>query len=127
MFIIGPQVPKAADYLSTQSTQAQRRIRFVPPVPAPDTSSDAPLEASIQIEEPVSLNLHLETLFGTWITEELQKTSLVVNGFPIAPPSWILEDHIDGGISLPSKAQHQLPIISWWIGPAASLIRFVLT
>lgn len=125
MFVIGSQVPKSAEYLSTQSTQAQQRIRFVPSVPEPNASSDTPLEASIQIQEPVSLILHLETLFGTWIVDELQKTSQVVNGLPIAPPSWILEDHINGGISLPSKPSHQLPIISWWLGPAASLVRFV--
>ena len=131
MFVFGPQVPKAAEYLSTQSIHAQQRIRFVPSAPEP-SASDAPLEASIQIEgpqmqDPISLILLLETLFGNWITEEMQKTSQTVNGFPIAPPSWIVEDHINGGISLASKAQHQLPIISWWLGPAASFIRFVVS
>ncbi|KAF8593126.1 hypothetical protein BDV93DRAFT_566891 [Ceratobasidium sp. AG-I] len=115
MFVYGPQVPKAAEYLSTQSTQAQQRIRFV---------SHAPSDTAIPSQDIVSLILHLESLFSTWITEELQKTSQV-NGFSIAPPSWILEDHIGGGISLPSKAQHQLPIISWWLGPAASLISHI--
>ncbi|KAF8605586.1 UDP-Glycosyltransferase/glycogen phosphorylase [Ceratobasidium sp. AG-I] len=129
VFVFGPQVPKAAEYLSTLSTQAQQRIRFVPPAPEPD-ASNAPLEASIQVggpqmQDPFSLILLLETLFGAWITEEMQKGSQVVNGFPIAPPSWILEDHIGGGISLPSKPQHQLPIISWWLGPAASLTSHI--
>lgn len=132
MFVFGPQVPKAVEYLSTLSTQAQQRIRFVPSIPEPDVSSDAPLEASIQIEgpqmqDPVSLLLFLESLFSTWITEELQRPIQVVNGLPIASPSWILEDHIGGGLSLASKAHHQLPIISWWLGPAASLIRSVMS
>lgn len=125
MFVFGPQVPKAAEYLSTQSNHAQQRIRLVSALPIPDPSSDIPIEAAIQIQDPLSLILLLESLFGGWITEELQKASQEVNGFAIAPPTWIIEDHLNGGISLPSKAEHKLPIVSFWIGPVASLIRFV--
>lgn len=57
--------------------------------------------------------------------EELQKTSQDINGFVVAPPTWIVEDLINGGISLPSKAQHGLPIMSCWTGPAAALVRYV--
>ncbi|KAF8597302.1 hypothetical protein BDV93DRAFT_562409, partial [Ceratobasidium sp. AG-I] len=125
MFVYGPQVPKAAEYLSTQSNQAQQRIRFVPHIPVQDASPDVPLEASVQIHEPVSLILHLESLFGPWIIEELQKTRQEINGFVVAPPTWIVEDHINGGISLPSKAEHGLPIASCWMGPAAALISHI--
>ncbi|KAF8593781.1 UDP-Glycosyltransferase/glycogen phosphorylase [Ceratobasidium sp. AG-I] len=40
----------------------------------------------------------------------------------VAPPTWVVEDHITGGISLASKDIHGLPIVSWWLSPATSLI-----
>ena len=59
-----------------------------------------------------------------WIAEELLGTSWEINGVSVAPPTWIVEDHITGGISLASKNVHHLPTVSWWLGPATSLIRY---
>ncbi|KAF8605590.1 UDP-Glycosyltransferase/glycogen phosphorylase [Ceratobasidium sp. AG-I] len=61
----------------------------------------------------------MEKRFASWIAKELKVTNLRVNGFTVEPPSWIIEDHFNGGISLASKDAHGLPVISWGLGPSA--------
>ncbi|KAF8597305.1 UDP-Glycosyltransferase/glycogen phosphorylase, partial [Ceratobasidium sp. AG-I] len=74
------------------------------------------------LRDPLVLISNLETQFRIWATSELSKINSEINGFWVAPPTWIVEDHITGGISLASKDIHGLPIVSWWLGPATSLI-----
>lgn len=124
VFVHGPQAPKALEYLSTQSSNSQERVRIVPSVPAVNPSS-APLEASVQVSDPMAIISDMEKRFASWIVDELSMAGLVVNGLSIDPPSWILEDHLNGGISLASKDAHGLPVISWGLGPSASWITWV--
>ncbi|KAF8605610.1 hypothetical protein BDV93DRAFT_554463 [Ceratobasidium sp. AG-I] len=124
VYVHGPQAPKALDYLSTQSLVSQERVRVVPSVPAVNPTG-APLEASVQISSPLEVISDMEIRFALWIATELKVTGLGVNGSTIEPPSWILEDHINGGISLASKDAHGLSVVSWWLGPAISLISHV--
>ncbi|KAF8605600.1 hypothetical protein BDV93DRAFT_521437, partial [Ceratobasidium sp. AG-I] len=95
LFMYAPQATKASEYLATQSIHSRQRILLI--------SS-------------------LETQFRTWVSEELSNINSEISGFWVAPPTWIVEDHITGGISLASKDTHGLPVVSWWLGPATSLI-----
>ncbi|QRV81801.1 glycosyltransferase family 1 protein [Ceratobasidium sp. AG-Ba] len=99
-----------AAFLSTQTKEAQNRIRIIPSV------------LDMEIASPLDVVLALEKSFGPWILEQLSVPSFEAGGHVIAPPSHIIEDHINGGISLASKDEHKLPIISWWLTAAASMI-----
>ena len=125
MFVHGPQAPKALDYLHTQSLISQERVRIVPSFLTVDPSG-APLEASIQITDPWEVISDMEKRFAWWVVNELKGENLGVNGSTIEPPSWIIEDHFNGGISLASKAAHGLPVVSWGLGPSAVWIRQVV-
>ncbi|KAF8605575.1 UDP-Glycosyltransferase/glycogen phosphorylase [Ceratobasidium sp. AG-I] len=120
LFMYAPQVGKASEYLTTQSIHSRQRIRFVPSISITNPLSDSPAPAMIR--DPLVLLSCLETQFRTWVSEELSKINSEINGFWVAPPTWIVEDHITGGISLASKDTHGLPVVSWWLGPATSLI-----
>ena len=120
MFAHGPQAPQALNYLSTQSLVSQERIRVVPSMSA-TYPSGPPLKDFAPISDPLEIIPDMEKRFALWIASELKLAVLEVNGFIIEPPSWIFEDHTSGGISLASKATHGLPIMIFWLGPAASL------
>ncbi|KAF8605594.1 UDP-Glycosyltransferase/glycogen phosphorylase [Ceratobasidium sp. AG-I] len=114
VFVHSPFASQALNYLSTQSFVSQQRVRVVPSVSAENTL-DAPIYDNFEIV------CDMEKRLASWIANELKATGLSVNGFNIEPPSWIIEDHIVGGISLASEAAHGLPVMMLWTAPAASL------
>lgn len=96
-------------------------MRVVPSVTAVN-SSGATLEALAQLFNPLDIMSDMEKRFVSWIADELKVTGLAVNGSAVEPPSWILEDILNGGISLRSKDTHGLPVVAWGLGPAAAWI-----
>ncbi|KAF8605587.1 hypothetical protein BDV93DRAFT_521432 [Ceratobasidium sp. AG-I] len=118
LFVHSSQTERASEYLDTQTTNVKNRVRIVHSLASSGSSA-------IQAANPFEVILDMEQKFGPWITAELQAGPLQINGFAVASPSWIIENHINGGISLASKRGHRLPVVSWWVGPAASLIRHI--
>ncbi|QRV81807.1 glycosyltransferase family 1 protein [Ceratobasidium sp. AG-Ba] len=74
------------------------------------------------VDTPVSLPLgvvySLEKSLKPWISKELKSTSSKVGEQILDLPSWILEDHINGGVGL----GYGLPVVSFWAAPAAVMI-----
>jgi hypothetical protein len=69
----------------------------------------------------------LEAAFSSWITKEVQQASIVqVDARPVNAPSLIIEDLTTAGVALSSKAVHNLPVVGWWLMPAASLMACAL-
>ncbi|QRV81802.1 glycosyltransferase family 1 protein [Ceratobasidium sp. AG-Ba] len=64
----------------------------------------------------------LEITFESWILDIINRGVVQINGMLVDPPSWIIEDHINGGCSLPSRDKHGLEVISWWPTTAVSFI-----
>ncbi|KAF8605593.1 UDP-Glycosyltransferase/glycogen phosphorylase [Ceratobasidium sp. AG-I] len=114
VFVHGPLASQALRYLSAQSFVSQQRIRIVSSVSAGDSSDTS----TPDIVETITA---MEKRFALWITNEIKAAGLRINELEIESPSWIIEDNVNGGISLASKAAHSLPVMAWWIGPAASL------
>lgn len=119
LFVHVSQADRASEYLNIQATDVQSRIRIV-------HSEASSASLPVQKANPFETVLDMERKFGPWIAAELKEGSQRYNGIVVAPPTWIIENHINGGVSLASKDTHGLPVISWWVGPAASLIRRVI-
>ncbi|KAG9120127.1 hypothetical protein FRC07_004524, partial [Ceratobasidium sp. 392] len=106
IYIFAPLAAQANTYLASHSKAARERACIVPSV------LDSP------IVTPLDVVFSLEASFKLWIVEQLNVASFEVGEYVLAPPSYIIEDHINGGVAL----GHGLPIASWWAAPAASLI-----
>ncbi|QRV96218.1 glycosyltransferase family 1 protein [Ceratobasidium sp. AG-Ba] len=106
----GPLAAQSDDYLSTYHKAVHPRLRIVPSV------VDVPLVG------PIDIVLSMERSFGPWISNLVAASSLDCNGYAVEPPSYIIEDHISGGIALAHKDKHRLPIASWWVANAISFI-----
>jgi hypothetical protein len=53
----------------------------------------------------------MEHGFGLWISDQLTNASFEFHGHLASPPSYIIEDHINGGISLASKDVYFIMIL----------------
>ncbi|CAE6482207.1 unnamed protein product [Rhizoctonia solani] len=116
VFVYDSEVPKTIKYLNSQSSAYSARIKIV-------TASGNETTPALSPTNPVEIFVYLEKSFELWITKELQQTTAAqVDGRVISKPSWIIEDHLNGGVSLVCKDVHKLPITSWWSTTAASLI-----
>ncbi|CAE6476124.1 unnamed protein product [Rhizoctonia solani] len=120
LFVYDSEVAKVTKYLNSQSSTYSIRIKVV-------TASGNEATPTVPPANPVEIIGHLEKYFKSWITRELQETTISqVEDRSINKPSWIIEDLFNGGVSLACKDTHRLPIVSWWTTTAASLIRQVL-
>ncbi|CAE6460943.1 unnamed protein product [Rhizoctonia solani] len=115
LFVYDTEVHKAIKYLSAQTAAYTRRIRIVT-----DSSNGGP---SVSSNDVVGMIESLEAAFSSWISNELQKASIIqVDGRPVNTPSLIIENIFTGGVSLACGDIHSLPVVGWWLMPAASLI-----
>ncbi|KAG9073658.1 hypothetical protein FS749_014821, partial [Ceratobasidium sp. UAMH 11750] len=105
-----PLAPQAQAYLTTYHKDALDHVRIVPSV------------VDIPIATPMDLVDSMERSFGPWIAEQLASPSVEINGLVVEAPSYIIEDHITGGIALANKKYHGLPIAAWWVSTAASFM-----
>ncbi|KAG9073812.1 hypothetical protein FRC06_011142, partial [Ceratobasidium sp. 370] len=105
----GPLAPQAEAYLAAYHKDAHDRIRIVPSV------VDIPVATLLDLVDS------MERSFGPWIAEQLASPS-VINGLVVEAPSYIIEDHINGGIAATNKKYHGLPIAAWWVSTAASFM-----
>ncbi|QRV96219.1 glycosyltransferase family 1 protein [Ceratobasidium sp. AG-Ba] len=106
----GPLAAQSDDYLSTYHKAVHPRLRIVPSV------VDVPLVS------PIDILFSMERSFGPWISNLVAASSFDCNGYAVEPPSYIIEDHINGGIALAHKDKHRLPIASWWVANAISFL-----
>ncbi|KAG8727840.1 hypothetical protein FRC10_005572, partial [Ceratobasidium sp. 414] len=110
IYTFAPLATQANVYLATLSDSSRERARIVPSV------LDSP------ITSPLDVVFSVEKSFGAWILEQLIIPGFEVNTHMVAPPSCIIEGHINGGIALARKEEHKLPVVSWWPATAASMI-----
>ncbi|KAG9083225.1 hypothetical protein FS749_006208 [Ceratobasidium sp. UAMH 11750] len=106
VYTFGPLAAQANAYLATHPKVAHERTRIVASVVGPPVTN------------PLDLVFSLESSFKLWISQQLEIASFEAGGHVVAPPSYIIEDHINGGVAL----GHGLLVASWWAAPAASLI-----
>ncbi|KAG8735738.1 hypothetical protein FRC10_010221 [Ceratobasidium sp. 414] len=106
----GPLAPQADAYLAAYHNGAHDRVRVVPSI------------ADIPIATLLDLVTSMERSFGPWIAEQLASPSAEINGLIVEAPSYIIEDHINGGIAAANKKHHGLPIAAWWVSTAASFM-----
>ncbi|QRV75674.1 glycosyltransferase family 1 protein [Ceratobasidium sp. AG-Ba] len=64
----------------------------------------------------------MERNFGPWIVDQITSANLADKGHLVEPPSYIIEDHVNGGVSVANKKFHGLPIIGWYAATAAGLL-----
>ncbi|KAF8684319.1 Glycosyltransferase family 1 protein [Rhizoctonia solani] len=115
LFVYQTEVHKAVKYLDAQRSTYTRRIRIVT-----SSNNGGP---SVSLGNPIGMIESLEEAFSRWIAAELcQATIIQVDGRPVNAPTLIIEDIFTGGISLTCKDVHSLPVVGWWLMPAASLI-----
>ncbi|KEP48858.1 UDP-glycosyltransferase 74C1 [Rhizoctonia solani 123E] len=115
LFTYHSEVPKAMKYLNAQSAPYSSRVRIVT---ATNSKADPPLSGN-----EIGMITSLEKSFKLWITNELQEATITrLDGRPVNKPSLIMEDIFAGCISLQCKDIHKLPIVGWWLMPAASLV-----
>ncbi|CAE6496466.1 unnamed protein product [Rhizoctonia solani] len=115
LFVYQTEVHKAVKYLDAQRSTYTRRIRIVT-----SSNNGGP---SVSLGNPIGMIESLEGAFSRWIAAELcQATIIQVDGRPVNAPTLIIEDIFTGGISLTCKDVHSLPVVGWWLMPAASLI-----
>ncbi|CAE6525634.1 unnamed protein product [Rhizoctonia solani] len=94
VFVYDSEVPKTTKYLNSQSSAYSARIKIV-------TASGNETTPALSPTNPVEIFVYLEKSFELWITKELQQTTAAqVDGRVISKPSWIIEDHLNGGVSL---------------------------
>ncbi|KAG8793767.1 hypothetical protein FRC12_001695 [Ceratobasidium sp. 428] len=110
VYVPGPTAPQCEAYLDTYHKGAHERVRVIPSI------------VDIPIVGPLDLMISMERSFGPWITQQLASSSVEINGLVVEAPSYIIEDHINGGITVANKQHHQLPIAAWWVSTAASFI-----
>ncbi|QRV81798.1 glycosyltransferase family 1 protein [Ceratobasidium sp. AG-Ba] len=106
----GPLAAQSDDYLCTHHKAVHPRLRIVPSV------VDVPLVG------PIDILFSMERSFGPWISNLVAASSFDCNGYVVESPSYIIEDHINGGIALAHKDKHRLPIASWWVANAISFL-----
>ncbi|QRV82561.1 glycosyltransferase family 1 protein [Ceratobasidium sp. AG-Ba] len=107
VYVFGPIATQASAYIATLPEATRSRMRIVPSV------VDTPIAGPLDV-------LHsLEKSFKPWITEQIAIPRSDVDNHVVAAPSWVIEDHINGGCSLGNG----LPVASWWVAPAASMIQ----
>ncbi|KAG8788409.1 hypothetical protein FRC12_014612 [Ceratobasidium sp. 428] len=110
VYIPGPLSPEAQKYLDTYPKTAYERVHIVPSI------------INIPITNPFDLLFSMERSFGPWIAEQLASPKLEIDGQTVERPSYIIDDHINGGVALMNKQHHKLPIASWWVATVASFI-----
>lgn len=116
LFVYDSEVPKATNYLNSQTSTHSTRVKIV-------TASGGEATPALSPASPVEIFVYLEKSFESWIIKELQQvTSTQAGGRVVSKPSWIIEDQFNGGVSLACKETHKLPVVSWWLTTAASLI-----
>ncbi|KAG9122616.1 hypothetical protein FRC07_000939, partial [Ceratobasidium sp. 392] len=106
----GPLAAPAEKYLATYPDPAHERIQIVPSV------------VDIPITNPFDILLSIERSFGPWIAGQVTNSTFEINGLLVAKPSYIIEDHINGGVAVMNKQHHGLPIATWWVATVASFI-----
>ncbi|KAG9099174.1 hypothetical protein FS749_001972 [Ceratobasidium sp. UAMH 11750] len=106
----GPLAPQADQYLASYPEAARERVHIVHSI------------VDIPITNPFDLLTSLERSFGPWIAAQLANPSLEISGLTVETPSYIIEDHINGGIAVGNKQYHSLPIAAWWVSTAASFL-----
>ncbi|KAG8740146.1 hypothetical protein FRC10_004705 [Ceratobasidium sp. 414] len=111
VYIFGPLASQADQYLATYHKDSHERIQVVPSA------------VDIPITSPLDFLFSVERSFGPWISEQVASSSMEVNGLVVDAPSYIIEDHISGGIALTNRGYHGLPIASWWVASAISFLE----
>ncbi|KAG9083889.1 hypothetical protein FRC06_004324 [Ceratobasidium sp. 370] len=106
----GPLAAQADKYLATYPENARERVHIVPSI------------VDIPITNPLDLLTSVERSFGPWIATQIANPSLEINGLAVETPSYIIEDHINGGVAAINKQYHGLPIAAWWVSTAASFL-----
>ncbi|CCO33750.1 hypothetical protein BN14_07836 [Rhizoctonia solani AG-1 IB] len=118
LFVYDTELNKAIKYLNAQPSAYTKRIRIVT-----ESSNGGPAVSSSDMMEMIK---SLEAAFSSWITKEVQQASIVqVDARPVNAPSLIIEDLFTAGVTLASKAVHKLPVVGWWLMPAASLVVYL--
>jgi hypothetical protein len=110
VYVFAPLASQANAYLANESESARERVRIVSSV------------IETRITGLLDILSSMETSFGKWIAEQVGTSSFGTNRLVVGPPSYIIEDHVNGGISLTSKHLHELPVVFWWAATAASFI-----
>ncbi|QRV90436.1 hypothetical protein RhiJN_18454 [Ceratobasidium sp. AG-Ba] len=64
----------------------------------------------------------MEKGFGPWIASQMEQIEFISNGVRVDTPSYIIEDHLNGGISVTNMQFHQLPIAGWYVATATGFI-----
>ncbi|QRV77896.1 glycosyltransferase family 1 protein [Ceratobasidium sp. AG-Ba] len=105
-------ITQISQYLATYPKTASDRIRIVTSV------LDAP------VKSPLDPLYGMERNFGPWVTGQITGASFEYKGRLVGAPSYIIEDHVCGGISVTSKESHNLPIIGWYVATSAAIIGY---
>ncbi|CCO37611.1 hypothetical protein BN14_11768 [Rhizoctonia solani AG-1 IB] len=117
LFVYDTELNKAIKYLSAQPSAYTKRIRIVT-----ESSNGGPAVSQSDMMEMIKA---LEAAFSSWITKEVQQASILqVGARSVNAPSLIIEDMFTAGVTLASKAIHNLPVVGWWLMPAASLMVY---
>ncbi|KAG9105440.1 hypothetical protein FRC07_009279, partial [Ceratobasidium sp. 392] len=96
----GSLASQADKYLSTYQKDLLERVKVVPSV------------VDIPLENPLDIIFSMERSFGPWISGLLANSSIMLDGLVVDAPTYIIEDHINGGIALANEKHHRLPVIS---------------
>jgi hypothetical protein len=115
VYVFGPLSSQANDYIASQSQAARERIRIIASIVEASTIKAA-------AENPMEIILSMERSFGPWIATQFAHSSFEVNGQVVGLPSYIIEDHLNGGIGLANKEFHGLPVASCWVTSVASVV-----
>ncbi|KAG8743737.1 hypothetical protein FRC10_011519, partial [Ceratobasidium sp. 414] len=107
----GPLAAQADKYFATYSVTARERIRIIPSV------------ADIPITNPLDLLASMERSFGPWVAAQIADPGIEIHGLAVEAPSYIVEDHSNGGVAVINKHHHGLPIATWWAATAASFLE----
>ncbi|KAG9077497.1 hypothetical protein FS749_010609, partial [Ceratobasidium sp. UAMH 11750] len=100
VYTFGLLAAQANAYLATHPKVTHERRRIVASV------VDSP------VTNPLDLVFSLENSFKPWIGQQLEIADFEAGGHVVAPPSYIIGDHINGGVAL----GHGLPVASWHFG-----------
>ncbi|QRV90437.1 UDP-glucoronosyl and UDP-glucosyl transferase [Ceratobasidium sp. AG-Ba] len=98
------------EYLATYPKLALERILIVASV------------VDNTVKGPLDLMYAVERNFGPWIADQITSPNLADKRHLVEPPSYIIEDHVNGGIAVANKKFHELPIVGWYAATAAGLL-----
>ncbi|QRV96220.1 glycosyltransferase family 1 protein [Ceratobasidium sp. AG-Ba] len=111
VYTLAPFEDQGVKYLATYPEPAAERVRV---------AASAPTTPILGLMDVLT---NMDRCFGPWIARQLARPDVEINGLPVEPPSYIIEDHFNGGVSLINEQYHNLPAASWWAAGAASFLE----